>query len=87
MDGIWFFDPENQSNNLILRVEKKINKILWYSGLNHIIFSCDSEIIIAELDGKNEIKIAEGKNPELVSEKELLYLDQNNVLKILQIRE
>lgn len=87
LDGIWFFDPESEQNSLVYRSEKTIKKILWYSDLNQVIFSCDSEIKITDLDGKNEIIIAQGGDFNLISQKELLYLGQDNALKILQIRE
>lgn len=86
LDDIWYYDPENKNNNLILRSEKNIKKFIWYSELSHIIFNINQEIIITELDGKNQTKIADGVNPELISEKELLYLDPNKILQKLKIR-
>ncbi len=87
LDGVWYFDPEYQQNSLITRTEKEIDKILWYLDLNYVIFNCGSEIKMTELDGKNEIVWGEGFNFELISLERLIYLDQNGVLKILQIRK
>ena len=68
------------------RKEKEIDKILWYLDLNHVIFSSETEIKIIELDGKNEILLAKGVDFDEISLEKLIYLDKNQVLKILQIR-
>ncbi len=87
LDGVWFFDPEDQRNSLVTRTEKEIDKILWYLDLDHVIFSCNSKIKMTELDGKNEILLAVGVDFDEISLEQLIYLDQNQVLRVLQIRE
>jgi len=87
LDDIYFFDPETGENGLVYRTVEPIKKISWYSDLNHIVFNTDSAIKIIDLDGKNEISLLKGKDFDMVAKDKIIYLDQDNKLKIAQVKE
>ena len=87
LDDIYSYDPGTKNNKFIYRTVKPIQKIEWYSDLNYLIFSADSEIKIIGIDGKNEILIAKGNDFKIIEASKIIILDPENHLKIFQIRD
>ena len=86
LDELYSFDPEKNENILVYRASQPIIKIDWYLSLNHIVFNTNDELKIIEINGKNENTFAKSREFEIISDKEILFLDPDYTLKIVNIR-
>jgi len=81
---------DKEEDTLITRLSQPIKKVTYYSDKKHILFQSGKEVRVIDIDGTNNIKLAELSNENLVEffvddSGKYLYYQVDNDLKKIQI--